>query len=251
MIEDGGFGLWSDKSISDGDVSYIIFRLHGIKYNGDLWIVDWKKGILEQKKFDKDPRFHGRTQKEWLEKTNNPDWIQVYDNWQLPDGPLYEAIVEALYDNQNHPDPTQNRLIRDMRHMFFTDMDPSFMTSTRSEEIKPGRFKVTHRWGYDNAWSVEVDVKPRDRHGYIDSSRYFQELTSALLDTTDPDKVSRVYEWVSGRKPCFNWAEKTMPTGSLTMGGTGNGRFDIDFIQYGRPAHGVMLRRMSEFDSRE
>ena len=167
------------------------YRLHHVQYNNSVYVVDWKKELLEQGA--------QKTQQDWITATKKSEW-------KIPNLQLYHATFRTLYQQREHPMKKQNKMVEVLRQMFKTDFEPAepyMMTSTRIKYAADGQDMVTHDVGSAAArvLNVSLVVSLAGPIGWINASSGFEEQMDALLGSRDLAEIETVYNWISGKKP--------------------------------------------------
>ena len=210
------------------------YRIHNVEHQGELYVVDWSKELLDNKQ--------SHTQKEWIDLTINLDW-------KLAPAPFYNSTITSLFNNQNHSDPAQKALVETVRQMFKEDFKQYWMmTSTRAKYKAKGKDNVTHGWGYANPKKLSAKLVGPDE--YLKPGCNSEETIKAVFGTDDMAMVEQAYEWIGkqGKKP-YIWRINSTPkkdTERAVVLGLGVNWFNIniyDGIYYVRPARGWSATR--------
>jgi len=209
------------------------YRLHNIQYNNGVYAVDWSKELLD------DGKKH--TQQDWIALTQSTEW-------KIPDLQLYHGTLAALYQHRDSPVKEQKKLVEELKQLFKADFDLGNLymtTSTRIKYAASGGDAVTHNWGYPSAREHSLTLV--GLHSYVNSSSGLEAQMEALLGNRDLGEIEKVYDWVSGKKPCLLRLEQVpkQDVERAAVLGCNYGRFDIycSNIDYDWPSRGVVASR--------
>ncbi|MBI5002502.1 hypothetical protein HZC31_03895 [Candidatus Woesearchaeota archaeon] len=203
------------------------YVLHNVSYLGVPHDVDVRKALLEK-----------------VVTHTLDDSVNLIK--ELPSGPLYFAAARSLYENKDHLDAKQCRLVEKVRKMFASDIKHGVMTSTRVTYSARGYDKVTHDASYPTERVIgAVIVCP---NGYINDSN-FGSVTEALLGEADTQKIEAVGQYIIG-KPAYLWQRNKEPMQDTTLAlgfDAYDGRFGVsaNIALYGSNwrARGMVARR--------
>lgn len=198
------------------------YRLHNVLYDGVASVVDISKDLLDNGA--------SHTQSGWIETTRKSEW-------KVPSGPLYFAVLAALYDNKDSDN------VKKLRKMFANDLKKYFMmTSTRIDYAHEGLDTVVHDAGYTTQRTEKTDIVGAD--GDINEASGFGATMKALVGIDDCHKIGRVGSWISKENPYF-WRINSKPKEYveclLVLAGD-YGCFGIDASNY-HPLNGNGLAR--------
>lgn len=161
------------------------YRVCGVQYLGESCTVDISKVLLE------DGAKH--TQDDWIDKTRQGEW-------KLPSGPLYFAVLGALYDNRSAGQ------VENVRKMLEKDFkDQCMMTSTRIRYACEGVDTVVHDWRYASQRAEEANIV--SKKGYIGKVSGSDEKMGALVGISDSCRIVSVGVYVVGKNPYFSGLE--------------------------------------------
>lgn len=202
------------------------YRLHNVLYDGVASVVDISKALLDNGA--------SHTQSGWIETTRQGEW-------KLPSGPLYFAVLAALYDNKDSYD------VNKLRKMFANDFKKYFMmTSTHIDYAHEGLDTVVHDVGYITKRTEKRDIVGVD--GYINEASGFGATMKALVGIDDCHKIERVASWIS-EKPPYLWRINSKPKEDVERAlvlGDDYVRFNFSASDYlvssGRRARGMVVR---------
>ncbi len=155
------------------------YRVNGVSYQGNPSTVDISKALLDNGA--------SHVQVDWIEQTRQGEW-------KLPSGPLYFAVLAALYDNKNAG------IVEEVREMLARDFKSYFMmTSTRVRYAREGMDTVVHDFGYVTERAEEMNIVGSD--GYVSGTSGFGVEMRALVGIDDCQKIEQVGRWITGKKP--------------------------------------------------
>lgn len=193
------------------------YRVHGISYNGKISTVDISKALLDNGA--------SHVQSDWVEITKQ-------EEWKLPSGPLYFAVLAALYDNKNADNvgEVKEMLAKDFKNYFM-------MTSTRVRYSNNDLDTVVHDFRYATERAEEMNIVGSD--GYVSGTSGFGVEMRALVGIDDCQKIEQVGRWITGKKPYLyrlNSKPKEDVERALVLGVYNGVRFIIyaDDYYYGR-----------------
>ena len=202
------------------------YRLQGIPYNGEIYVVDWSKKLLDNG--------NKHTQEEWVQLLQNQEF-------QLPNTHIYHVTCSLLYQ---HKEGKHSKLVKKLSALFRKDFkDNWMMTSTRVKYNQSDPDKVIHDFKTVNETSVDATFVGPD--GYIVDNSFEDEM-NVLLGAGDRDEINSVYNWISGKKP-YLWRINSRPSNTAERAvvlGVYYGRFliyAIGNIGNLRPARGVVV----------
>ena len=156
------------------------YRIHGVMYQGRVHTVDVSKQLLD----------NGASyiQSQWSQMTQQ-------EEWKLASGPLYFAVMGALYDNREHP--TQKSLVEEVRTMFADDFKKYFMmTSTRVCYAREGLDTVKHDVDYASERAERAKII--GPNGFLVENPRYGEAMQALVGIGDCKRIQPVGKWVLG-----------------------------------------------------
>lgn len=157
------------------------YRIYGLMYQGRVHTADISKELLDNGQ--------SHTQFEWIQMTKQAEW-------KLASAPLYFVVMDALYENRNHPDNVQKSLVEEIRAMFANDFRQYFMTtSTRILYKEGGRDLdvVAHDVGYASMSAEQVSIVGPD--AYITEDSCFGATMQALMGISDCNRFLQVGNW--------------------------------------------------------
>ncbi len=204
------------------------YRIHGVPYRGDLYVVDWSKIFLEEGK---------GFQENAIRLTKNTVW-------KIPNLQLYHATLSTLYRRREHAVQEQKKLVEELRQLFKTDFDnKSVNTSTRLKYVAQGPDTITHDWGYP--WARQHPLVPVKHRAWINASSGLEEQMEVLLGSRDLAEIEKVYEWVGGWKPYFDKRNPWPQSAEIgAVFGGYNGEFCTNsYTAFGGRSRGVVVVR--------
>lgn len=179
---------FSIESIAD---RYII---HGVPYNGEVCRVNLSKALLDN------GASHPQT--DWIKMTRQGEW-------KLPSGPLYFAVLAALYDNKD------SDKVGEVKKMLANDFKDYFMmTSTCIRYAREGLDTVVHDFGYASERAEKANIVGVE--GCISEASNFGAEMQALIGINDAQKVQRIGNWITGKNPYF-WCVKSKPKETIEL----------------------------------
>lgn len=164
------------------------YRLRNVFHNGDLYVIDWSKELLEFRV--------PLTQNEWLRETKN-------SLWKVPSAPVYYSSLLALHEANGVNLDREDRFeaLVDCRQMHHDDFQGRrMMTSTKviydPLTMKPCLDSVIHGSQYGGCFSF---VGP---NGLIDDEElYLKYKMKYIFGTNDCQEINTVFHNLTGKFP--------------------------------------------------